>query len=52
MSRDNKSVALQIATKYCSNYNGFDAVSAEEFEEIFDMACAAMNNGIEVEWLS
>lgn len=52
MSHGCKAVALQLATKYCANYSGFEELSSEEFEAVFDLACSVMNDSCEVEWLS
>lgn len=51
MSSGSRSKAIKIAKNVLKHYDFPSEMTAEEFEEMFDQACADVNDGIEVEWL-
>ncbi|PPD55548.1 MAG: hypothetical protein CTY12_00800 [Methylotenera sp.] len=51
MSRGSRSAGIKIARNFLKHYDFPSEMTTEEFEEMFDQACADVNDGIEVEWL-
>ena len=49
VSNGSRSKAMEIAKKVLKGYNLPESFT-EDFENIFDAACADANGGIEVEW--
>lgn len=50
MSSGSRSKAIIIARSTLKHYNFPNEMSNQDFEEIFDQACANVNGGLEVEW--
>lgn len=51
MSSGSRSQAIKIARNILKHYEFPPEMTDEEFEEMFDQACADVNDGFEVEWL-
>ena len=52
MSSGSRNKAISIAKKVLKHYKFPSNMTDEDFEYMFDMACADVNDGIEVEWLT
>ncbi len=50
MSSGSRSKAISVSRKVLKHYDFIHDVSDEDFEYMFDNACADVNGGVEVEW--
>lgn len=50
VSSGSRSKAMDISRKVLKHYDFVKDISDEDFEAMFDNACADANGGVEVEW--